>query len=55
MTYLTASIALLLIAGWTALLLVALLNDGIVRASWTGHRNPPRSHVPDLFEPRARF
>ncbi len=50
-------LALLLIAaGWSLLLVAMNRHDGLGHSanSWAGPQRPPRSHVPDTFEPILR-
>ncbi|MEP6817252.1 MAG: hypothetical protein ABI873_17060 [Marmoricola sp.] len=47
-----AVLLVLFAIGWSVLLMTMIRNDGSGRLA--GHHHPPRSHVPDIFEPPAR-
>jgi hypothetical protein len=53
---LSLAVLLVLIAiGWFAVLTAMIRNDGHGPSRiWADQHRPPRSHVPDTFEPLAR-
>lgn len=47
---------ILLAVGWSVQLVTMIRNDGHARSPsfWADQHRPPRSHVPDAFDPALR-